>query len=97
MLSDDTGSVTVEAALSLSVLVTVAAAAIAGITTMAAYIAAVDIAGAAARSHAIGVAYDAPRGSVDVSEAGGQVTVTARVPGALMDVSARATYPVEFR
>ena len=97
MLADDTGSVTVEAALSLSVLVTVAAAIIGGIATMAAYISAVDIAGAAARSHAIGVEYAPPRGSVSVAESGGRVTVTAQVPGALMSVTARATYPVEFR
>lgn len=97
MLRDNTGSVTVEAALSLAVLVTVAAAIVGGIATMAAYISAVDIAGAAARSHAIGVDYAPPRGSVSVAEGGGMVTVTAQVPAALFDVSATAVYPVEFR
>ncbi|MDY5784956.1 MULTISPECIES: hypothetical protein [unclassified Corynebacterium] len=97
MLRDDTGSVTVEAALSLTVLVTVAAAIVGAIATMAAYIAAVDIAGAAARSHAIGVDFDPPRGSVSVSEAAGQVTVTATVPGPVVEVRATAIYPVEYR
>ena len=46
---------TIETALSLSALVTVAAAIVAGIATIAAYITAVDTAGAAARAHAIGV------------------------------------------
>ena len=60
-LIDDHGSVTIEASLALAVLVTVAAAIVAGIATLGAYISAVDIAGAAARSHAIGVPYDPPR------------------------------------
>ncbi|WKD56729.1 hypothetical protein CAPI_00750 [Corynebacterium capitovis DSM 44611] len=97
MLRDDTGSVTVEAALSLAVLVTVAAAIVAGIATMAAYIAAVDVAGAAARAHAIGVDYTPPRGSVTVTEAAGMVTVSAEVPGPLMSMQASAVFPVEFR
>lgn len=54
MLRDDHGSVTVEAALALAALVTVAAAMIGGLATLAAYIGAVDVAGAAARAHAIG-------------------------------------------
>lgn len=99
MLHDDTGSVTVEAALSLSVLVTVAAAVVGGVATMAAYIAAVDTAGAAARSHAIGVDFAPPRDGVvvEVSEAEGMVTVTATVKAPLRSMSASAVYPVEFR
>ncbi|AWB83231.1 hypothetical protein [Corynebacterium liangguodongii] len=97
MLGDDTGSVTVEAAIALSVLVTVAAAIVAGIATMAAYIAAVDIAGAAARSHAIGVDYTAPRGVVTVAEDGGVVRVTAVVDAPVAAMTATASYPVEFR
>lgn len=97
MLRDDHGSVTVEAALSLSVLVTVAAAIIGGIATLAAYIGAVDVAGAAARAHAIGVDYEPPRGAVSVLEDAGVVSVTATVPAALFEVSATARYPVEYR
>ena len=98
-LRDDRGSVTIEAALSLAVLVIVAAAIVAGIATMAAYVAAVDIAGAAARSHAIGVAFTPPRDdiTVTVAEEGDVVRVTARVPGAVMSMSATAAFPVEFR
>lgn len=87
---------TIETALSLSVLVTVAAAIVAGIATMAAYVAAVDIAGAAARSWAIGVAYEPPRGSVDVAEAGGVVTATASLPAPIGTMRAAASFPVEF-
>ncbi|QPK83406.1 hypothetical protein G7Y29_00840 [Corynebacterium qintianiae] len=97
MLIDDRGSVTVEAALSLAVLVTVAAAIVAGIATMAAYISAVDIAGAAARSHAIGVDFTPARGSVRVSETGGMVEVTAVVPAPISPMTATASFPVEFR
>lgn len=98
-LRDDRGSVTIEAALSLAVLVIVAAAIVAGIATMAAYVAAVDIAGAAARSHAIGVAFTPPRDdiTVTVAEDGDVVRVTARVPGAVMPMKATAAFPVEFR
>ncbi|PAT10626.1 MULTISPECIES: hypothetical protein [Corynebacterium] len=86
---------TIETALSLSALVTVAAAIVAGIATIAAYITAVDTAGAAARAHAIGVEFAPPRGSVDVAEAGGVVTVTARVPAAVGQMQATALFPVE--
>lgn len=88
---------TIETALSLATLVTVAAAIVAGIATMAAYIAAVDIAGAAARSTAIGVSYQAPRGSVAVSEQDGLVTATAAVPAAIGTMRASAVFPVEYQ
>ena len=96
-LANDRGSVTVEAALALSSLVIVAAAIIAGVAAMAAYVSAVDIAGAAARSHAIGVNYTPPRGTVDVAEDGGFITVTAHVGSPLRTMNATARYPVEFR
>ena len=83
---------TIETALSLSALVTVAAAIVAGIATIAAYITAVDTAGAAARAHAIGVEFAPPRGSVDVTESGGVVTVTARVPAAVGQMQACLLY-----
>lgn len=86
----------VETALSLSALVTVAAAIVAGIATVATYIAAVDTAGAAARAHAIGVDYEPVRGHIDVTEAGGVITVTANVPAALGHMRATARYPVEY-
>ncbi|WP_408911799.1 hypothetical protein ACKFRJ_07380 [Corynebacterium kefirresidentii] len=58
---DDDGSVTIEAALALSSLVLVAAGIVGAIATLASYIAAVDMAGAAARAHAIGVEYHPAR------------------------------------
>lgn len=88
---------TIETALSLSVLVTVAAAIVAGIATIAAYVSAVDIAGAAARSWAIGVEYHPPRGSVDVTEHAGLVTATASVPAAIGTMRASAIFPVEYQ
>lgn len=87
---------TVETALSLGVLVTVAAAIVAGIATMAAYVSAVDIAGAAARSAAIGVSYTPPRGGVELTEGGGLVTAAAAVPAPVGTMRATAIYPVEF-
>ena len=59
---------TIEAALSLSALVVVAGAIVAALATMGAYISAVDIAGAAARAHAIGLDYDPPAGRVTTQE-----------------------------
>lgn len=97
LLSNDRGSVTIEAALSLATLVIVAAAIVAGIATMASYISAVDIAGAAARSHAIGVEYSPPRGTVEVVEHAGVVTATARVASPLRTMSATASFPVESK
>lgn len=98
-LTGERGSVTIEAALSLAVLVTVAAAIVAGISTMAAYVSAVDVAGAAARSHAIGVDYTPPLPNIEVtvSEQADMVTVTARVPAAVRTMHATAIYPVEVR
>ena len=87
---------TIETALSMTVLVTVTAAIVAGVATIAAYISAVDIAGAAARSAAIGIAYEPPRGEVVITESAGLVTATARVPAAIGTMDAQAIYPVEY-
>ncbi|WIM67947.1 hypothetical protein QP027_00670 [Corynebacterium breve] len=97
MWADDRGSVTIEAALSLATLIIVAAGIVAGIATMAAYIAAIDIAGAAARAHAIGVDYESARADITVSEQAGLVTVQVKLPAAIGTAEATATYPVEFR
>ncbi|MEY8577122.1 hypothetical protein AALI21_02270 [Corynebacteriaceae bacterium 6-324] len=97
LVFNDRGSVTIEAALSLSVLIIVAAAIVGAMATMAAYISAVDIAGAAARAHAIGVEYQPPRSdiSVSVGESAGLVTVTASVPGVIGTMRAEAAFPAE--
>lgn len=97
MRLDDRGNVTIEAALALSSLVIVAAAVVGAMATMAAAIAAVDIAGATARAHAVGVstapAHDDAR--VDITEADGLVTVHAEVDSPIGPMSATAVFPVE--
>lgn len=97
-MGNDRGSVTIEAALALTVLVIVAGGIITAVTTMAAHLAAVDIAGAAARSHAIGVDFEPANAdvTVDVTESGGLVTVTATVPATFGSRSATAVFPVEY-
>lgn len=97
MRIDDRGNVTIEASLALSSLVIVAAAVVGAMATMAAAIAAVDIAGAAARAHAIGVAAPPPRDDAHVSvrESHGLVTVVAEVDAPLGTMSATAVFPVE--
>ena len=87
---------TVETALSLSALVIVTAAIVGGIATVAAYITAVDVAGAAARAYALGVDYSAPRGAVEVTERAGLATAEAAVPAPIGTMRATAVFPVEF-
>lgn len=93
--ADDEGSITVEAALSLTALLVVFIAMISALTSLGAYISAVDIAGAAARAHAIGVAYTPPKGDVSVAQSAGLVTITATVPAVVHDMSATAIFPKE--
>lgn len=87
---------TVETALSLSALVVVTAAIVGGIATVAAYITAVDVAGAAARAYALGVDYSAPRGEVAITERAGLATAAATVPAPIGTMRATAVFPVEF-
>lgn len=96
-INNDRGSVTIEAALALSSLVIVAAAIVGAIATMAAYVSAVDAAGAAARAHAIGEEFTPARADmhIDIRESAGLVTAVVDVPAPIGDMSARAVYPVE--
>ncbi|ANE03031.1 hypothetical protein [Corynebacterium crudilactis] len=94
-LRSDDGSVSVEAALALSSLVIVCGLIIAAMATLAAYLAAVDTAGAAARAHAIGEHFEPTRGQLDVQEISGMLTATATIPAPFGEVSARAVFPVE--
>ena len=55
-----------------------------------------DIAGAAARAHALGVDYAAPRGDVSVTENAGLATAAASVPAPIGTMRATAVFPVEF-
>lgn len=94
-LLDDRGSVSVEAALGVSSLVVVFVALCAAMATLAAHVAAADTAGAAARAHAVGAAFEPPRGSVAVGESGGLVTVVATVPAPLGPARSTAVFPAE--
>lgn len=94
-LCSDDGSVSIEAALALSSLVIVCGLIIAAMATLAAYLAAVDAAGAAARAQAIGESFEPARGHVDMHEAGGMLTATATIPAPIGQVSASAVFPVE--
>ncbi|MEO5304229.1 MULTISPECIES: hypothetical protein [unclassified Corynebacterium] len=93
---DDAGSVTIEAALSLSALVIVAAGIVGGIATLSAHLAAVDAAGAAARSAAIGVDYHRDGVTVSLSESSGLITAEAAVPAPLGTMRAQAVFPAEM-
>ncbi|QPK80241.1 hypothetical protein G7Y31_01075 [Corynebacterium lizhenjunii] len=94
-LGTDRGSVSVEAALGLSTLVLVVMAMVAAIATMSSHLAAVDIAGAAARAYAIGQDFTPPRGDVEVHQEGELVRVTARVPAPFGVMQAQAVFPLE--
>ncbi|RNE49006.1 hypothetical protein [Corynebacterium alimapuense] len=95
MLSNDRGSVSVEAALALLSLVVVCGLVIGAIQTMAVHLVAVDAAGAAARAYAIGVDYVPPLGKVDIAESAGLVTVTASIPAVYGTMSHTAVFPME--
>lgn len=93
---DDVGSVTIEAALALASLVIVAAGIVGGIATLSAHLAAVDAAGAAARSAAIGVDYQHEGVTVTITESSGLVTAEAAVPAPLGTMRAQAVFPAEI-
>ncbi|AKK02176.1 hypothetical protein [Corynebacterium epidermidicanis] len=94
-MNDDEGSVTIEAAFGIAVLVMVAAMIVAALATLAAQIQAVDTAGAAARAHAIGEGFEPARGTVSVSENDAWVEVQAKVPAPLGTMVATARFPAE--
>ncbi|WP_082353487.1 hypothetical protein [Corynebacterium deserti] len=94
-LNSDDGSVSIEAAFALSSLVIVCGLIIAAMVTVTAYLAALDMAGAAARAHSIGESFEPLRGSVSWEESGGMLTAEARVPAPFGEATAHAVYPVE--
>ena len=79
LLRADQGMVTVEAAFALAAIMTVTALIVAGLATCAAQIAAIDVAGAAARAYVIGVDYTPPRGTVEVTTSSG--VLATGIPG----------------
>lgn len=97
MGGDNQGSVTVEAAVAVSCLVLVFSLIVGGLVTLARYLSAVDTAGAAARSHAIGTDYPVDElRSVEILEAEGIVTATVRVRTPVGKLEAVARYPKEY-
>ncbi len=96
MLGNDDGAVTVETAIATGALIAVFTTLVAGLVAVGAHLAAIDIAGAAARAYTIGVPYEPPRGAVTVTESsGGLATATAVVPSPLGAQTARAIFPIE--
>ena len=71
MLGNDDGAVTVETAIATGALIAVFTTLVAGLVAVGAHLAAIDIAGAAARAYTIGVPYEPPRGAVTITESGG--------------------------
>lgn len=94
-MREDDGMVTLETAVGISSLLIVLILGIGALATIAQYMAAVDIAGAAARAHAIGVEYTPPRGQVQITTEGGIATAHAQIPMPLHQVSASAYFPAE--
>ncbi|AKK07221.1 hypothetical protein CMUST_14640 [Corynebacterium mustelae] len=95
IFTEDEGSTTVETAIALSALIVVFSLMVAGIMTLAAYLSAIDIAGAAARAYAIGTDYQPPRGTITVTEHAGLATASAAVPAPLGTMTAQAIFPME--
>lgn len=86
---------TIEAAMGLGSLVVVCGVIVGAVATMSAHLVAVDTAGAAARSHALGVEHTPGRGEVSVTESDGLVTVVATVPAPLGHRTHEAVFPRE--
>ena len=95
MLGNDDGAVTVETAIATGALIAVFTTLVASLVAVGAHLAAIDIAGAAARAYTIGVSYEPPRGAVTITESGGLATATAVVPSPLGAQTARAIFPIE--
>jgi len=96
-VADDEGAVTVEAAFALTAIIVVVGIIVAGIGALVASLVATDVAAAAARAYAIGVDYSPPRGTVEVTDAGGLATATATIPSPLGEISSTAVFTVEGR
>ncbi|MEZ2121812.1 hypothetical protein [Corynebacterium sp. CCM 9203] len=91
------GSVTIEAAISISALIVFCAVIAAGVVTLSAHVAAIDLAGAVARAHAVGKEiHPGPGTRIAVTEHAGTVTATVSVPAPFGVATARAFYPVEY-
>lgn len=95
-LASDEGSVTIEAAFGLASIVIVAGGVLAAMAALALYISAVDMAGAAARAHALGEEFTPTRGTVTLHNDGTWATATVSIPAPLRDVTATAVYPLEI-
>lgn len=96
-LADDcAGSVSVEVALSIGVLVVFVSLLVGALAAVAAYISVIDTAGAAARAASLGLEYTPERGSVTTFEEGEFIRAVATINAGLMEVSYEAKFPREF-
>ncbi|MCS4535940.1 hypothetical protein [Corynebacterium sp. HS2168-gen11] len=94
-LENDQGSITVEAALSLTAVTVVFSLMLAGFVTAGRYLSAIDAAGAAARAHVIGVSYEPDIGTVTISEHGELATATVQVSTPIGTLHASSTFALE--
>ncbi|AKE40427.1 putative secreted protein [Corynebacterium kutscheri] len=94
-MRNDDGMVTIETAIASSALIVFATLIFAGLTVVANYLSAIDIAGAAARAHVIGVDYVPPKGRVHINNDGERATATATIPTFFIDVEAQAVFAIE--
>lgn len=95
IIDDDRGVTSLETAWGIGILALVASMVLAGMSVLGAYVSAIDQAGAAARSHAIGVPFTAEGASVNYSESAGLTTATVTVDSFLGPISASAVFPTE--
>ncbi|SQG63869.1 Uncharacterised protein [Corynebacterium renale] len=98
MIHDDTGSVTLEAAMGIASLITIMMVAFVGLATVGAHIHATHAAGSAARAAAIGEdpATASERATITVRRDPTWVHVTAEVPAPIGTATAQASFPMEL-
>jgi hypothetical protein len=95
IIDDDRGVTSLETAWGIGILALVASMVLGGMSVLGAYVSAIDQAGAAARSRAIGVPYATEGATVSYSESAGLTTATVSVPSVVGEISATAIFPTE--
>lgn len=94
-LADDTGSVSVETAWGIGMLVVVAGIILSAMSAVGAQLTAIDQAGAAARSYAMGMNFTPEVGEIRFEESDGFTTAIATVPTVFGTMSAEVVFPTE--
>lgn len=95
LLTDEQGSVSIETAWGIGMLVVVAGIILSAMSAVGAQLTAIDQAGAAARAHAMGVDFVPSAGEVYFHESSGLTTAVARVPSMFGDRTAEVVFPTE--